>query len=159
MLERELRWLVKAVFSGVELVWTEAAHGATYGQPDVSVPVPAKNVNSSIYKTRRETHWRLPIELKVWKQTRKGIECKLRPAQIRYHTIEAMSKRKSAIIAAVDGSEQIDLLVIPGHACPRTKYPEGGIRGKRIANVKAMSPDELRCKLENLFNAESFWGR
>lgn len=109
MHEVKLRYWMKELL-GDDLSWVEPTRGSIIGRPDALVTMPDKT--------------KLPIELKIWKITKKGLECKMRPAQIRYHYMSWLKKReKTAICYAVDCP--IDgwlIFVLNGRYVPQDKY-------------------------------------
>lgn len=153
MTEGDLRTWLKAVWPAAELHWTEAGRGGTVGLPDVSIPVYVRK------KGLPADAWRLPCELKLWKRTRKGVNNHLRPAQIRFHVLEARAGRRTAIMAAVQDyeDEPFSLVVIPGHACPVEPYEQ--LRGRWFKGAGAECRSEMKTKLCDLFNSETFWSR
>lgn len=150
MSESDLRAWLRGVWPPSELVWVEAARGGTAGQPDVSIPVAGAG---------RGRAWRLPCELKHWHVNKHGIvRSHMRPAQVRFHTLEAAAGRRTCVLAAVgEDPACFDLVAIPGHAVPRE--PLAQIRGRWFRACGPEEPVTMRAALERLFNSETFWSR
>jgi len=108
--ESDLRRKIKKVF-GVDLKWVEPNVRNTVGAgiPDCEIKIGKTNI---------------PIELKYWKMTKKGLDCKMRPAQIRYHVMGSRDGKKSAILFASDvigSAGEFYMCLVPNSKCP--KYP------------------------------------
>lgn len=83
MNETDLRsWLRKAMKDDV-IDWIEPSLGSTLGAPDANIDVDG---------------YMFPVELKWGKELKGRLIIKMRPAQIRYHTIARKKKRKTAIM-------------------------------------------------------------
>lgn len=101
MNEKNLRRLVKKVFKD-NVEWVEQARGSTVGMPDCILNFDGHTI---------------PVELKYWKRTRKGLKTVMRPAQIRYHKMAVKKNVRTAILFAEDiyGSvNEFWLYLIPG---------------------------------------------
>jgi hypothetical protein len=135
MRESDLRSWLREVW-GEGLQWVEAARGGTTGQPDVLLPL---------------KFGRLPVELKVWGVTRKGIRAEIRPAQRRYHILEARAGRRTAFLVAVDypDDETAELFVFPGSLMPVEPY--GRLR------MDGLPWDITKGELIRELERESFW--
>lgn len=104
--ESDLRKWLKEHWPGT-IDWIEPGRGSGIGYPDCNL-----NMRSR----------RLPTELKVWHWKPRGLHCKMRPAQIRYHMLEAAKHdRRTAIIAAwLDPPRKTNIYLLPGCWCPLT---------------------------------------
>jgi hypothetical protein len=107
MNESDIRhWLREAFGEGLQ--WVEAARGGTVGQPDVLMPT---------------KFGKLPVELKFWSRTRKGIRAEIRPTQRRFHILEARAGRRTAFIVGLQANEKdLSLFAFPGHRAPLEPY-------------------------------------
>jgi hypothetical protein len=139
MIERDLRRWLKKVWGG-GLLWTEAARGGTVGLPDVTIPL----------------RFDLPVELKVWSRTSKGIRCEVRPAQIRYHRKSAAQKRRTAFLIAVDEGDDGPVFAFPGYQVPIEPYPTR-LSLFWVGTLKT-PPAEARERLVAILEDENFWG-
>lgn len=147
-IEADLRRWLKAVW-GPGLNWVEQASGGTVGFPDVVLNLPSGQ---------------LPVELKMWRETKRGIACKVRPAQIRYHRLTAQDGGKSALLVGVDGidKQQYEIFVLPGWAVPHSTYP--GVKFELMASkhLIAWSRDKnpgAKARLIKKLESEDFWSR
>lgn len=105
MLELRLRHWLKDTVGEDHMQWVEPARGSSVG------------VGDAIIKTPRGGD--IPVELKIWKYTTKGLCCEMRPSQIRYHYMTwYRSKGRTAIIFAVDH----EIYVLAGQYVPKDKY-------------------------------------
>lgn len=111
--EDGLRWAFRKIFPaerGFLIRWIEPAWGSTTGIPDAEL----SNGDD-----------RLPVELKYWFMTEKGVEAKMRPMQRQYHKLEAMNNRKSLIMFALCRQKfaEVDIYILPGRYAPMEKHP------------------------------------
>lgn len=105
MLELRLRHWLKDILGDDHLQWIEPARGSSVGVGDAEIMLPRNG--------------KLPVELKVWSQTRLGLRCDMRPAQIRYHYMTWFrEKSNTAIIYAVERN----VFVVAGKYVPKDKY-------------------------------------
>ena len=142
------KWLKKVWAPGGDVLWTEAARGGTVGLPDATIRVPSNDED-----------WDLPIELKFWERTRKGVNCKLRPAQIRYHRKSAVAGRKTALLIGtpVQSSNGGDVayFLLPGKYAPVVNYPDmlpWVLVGHECTNVNVVFK-----RMVDFLNSEKFW--
>ena len=150
MVEGDLRdWVRRAWPGDSDLVWVEAGRGGTVGLPDVNLPIAMRR--GSVHNPAR-----LPVELKHWEQTRYGVRAEMRPAQRRYHIMEARAGRRSAILASVTRSDgDFDTVLIPNHLCPLEPY---GFKGVWMRGCRLLGPLGWRLWAEETLVASAFWG-
>lgn len=101
--EKDLRKWLRAELPENQIKWIEPARGSSIGFPDVVI-------------SKGTMSW--PVELKHWKFSTKGLMCKMRPAQIRYHIMAHRNGQRTAILFACCSG----LFMIPGGRCPRSMY-------------------------------------
>lgn len=131
-------WLKKAWVTNLQ--WIEPGHGASVGLPDVLLPLP---------------DYQLPLELKFWQRTRKGIRCDIRPSQRRYHIMAHRNGYRTAFLVGMVLDAQLTLHAFPGLACPLEAYPQK-LKLWRVAS----SADPLEAskqKLIALLENDRFW--
>lgn len=136
MLETDLRIWMKEVL-GDDLDWVEPGRGIGAGRPDCEVKLPDKRS--------------LPVELKLWELKRKGIEAKMRPAQIRYHYMTAHRKKgPTAIVYMIKLNDLWQIFLLNGKDVPQDKYKHSvKARSIFVAN-KSDKKSAARIKLINL---------
>ena len=143
--EDDLRRWLKEHWEGT-IDWVEPGRGSGVGYPDCNLNF--RNV-------------RLPTELKVWFWKRSGLSCKMRPAQIRYHMLEAAKyNRRTAIIAAwLDPPRKTNIYLLPGFCCPLT--PMDKIVPKRSIFIASSDDKVVKSKLLNALvtKADKHWDR
>lgn len=105
--EKSVRNWLRFRFAARELEWVEPTWGSRTGLPDV-------NLNLIDEK--------LPLELKCWDETRRGVRHEVRPSQIRYHWLEHRAGRRSAFLVLVRGKYPRLLAFAGQHASP-DPYP------------------------------------
>src|SRR5689334_5314976 len=109
--ELTLRKWIKDLM-GHRLEWVEPTMGSSVGIPDALIAMPDKT--------------KLPVELKLWRYTQRGFQCKMRPAQIRYHYMTWYRKKgKTAICFAVESKISagvFHIYVLNGKDVPRDQY-------------------------------------
>lgn len=136
--ERDVRMKIKRLW-GDGLAWVEQSTGGTVGVPDVFIPMP--------------DGYRLPVELKFWEMTVKGLRCEVRPSQIRYHVMEARAKRKTAFIVGHVNTnmfpDRLHMLIFNGRDVPRENFP------KRMPIFRSVSD---KADIINAYLSKSFWG-
>jgi hypothetical protein len=138
MLEHHVREAVRRMWAGdpLGLSWVEQARGSTAGTPDVTIPLP------------RPWH-DVPTELKLWRRTSKGLECKVRPAQRRWHTLQNRGGNRTAFIIGQERNGTLMLSAFAGHLVPMEDYPKGG--------PPVMFPIASKAALVALFCSDVFW--
>lgn len=110
MLESDLRLMMKGLL-GNSLEWFEPGRGIGSGHPDCHVLLPDKR--------------RMPVELKLWLMKTKGLECDMRPAQIRYHYMNAHRKKDPTAIAymtRLNEDEPWKVFLLNGRDVPQDRY-------------------------------------
>lgn len=108
--ENDLRRRMKAIFKK-RVTWVEPNVRSTMG---TGIPDCVLDLDDP-----------LPVELKMWKITKRGLKCPMRPPQIRYHIMNARKGKRSAILfgVPVEGSvNEFGMYMIPGSRCPRKDY-------------------------------------
>lgn len=109
--EKDLRRKLRKVL-GDDCKWVEPNVRSTIGAgvPDCLIKVGRKEI---------------PVELKYWEVTKKGLNCKMRPSQIRYHVMGHKSGKKSAILFATDvigSAGEFHMSLVPNSKCPHAPY-------------------------------------
>lgn len=146
MEELQLRhWLFENLSRAVDIQWVEPGrYGSTVGAPDCNVKKDGRTVS---------------LELKVWKRTRKGIKCEMRPVQRRWHHM-TMRRRHTetkfgslcAVLFNIYGTSEVYLL--RGDRVPLRDYAtnkssgciDGELRITRISNdndIESLLFDEM----------------
>lgn len=136
MLETHLRGWVKDVLGDL-LSWVEPGRGVSVGVPDALVQLPDKS--------------KIPVELKLWEVKSKGLECKMRPAQIRYHFMHSHKKQgPTAICYLVAIENEWKVFVLHGRDVPQDRYKH--LVTERSAFVAKLGDrkESARVKLVNL---------
>jgi hypothetical protein len=151
--ERDLRKWLRSAWGKRGISWVEAAPGGTPGIPDCMLDLPGRST--------------VPVELKWWDVDSKGrLECKVRPAQRRYHLIAAMQQRKTAFLVAFFAWELDDISFVqglsqtknkdelcyamfPGSLVPLTAFPSNG----PPPMVQVTNGDEV----ERWLRDDAFW--
>ena len=101
----------------------------------------------------------IPVELKCWQRTKKGLKCEMRPAQIRYHVMGARQGKKSAILFCeqIAGSTgEFMMYLVANHNCPQEPY---ALRKKDAWLVGTSSDwdDSTRVRIDKILNDKEFW--
>lgn len=142
MSENDLRsWLKKVWGSG--LIWHEPARGGSVGVPDVELPM---------------SFGLLPIELKFWERTVKGLRCEVRPSQRRYHRLAALAGRRTAflVLSSHPKNNQFEVSAFPGFAVPMIPYPSPPILMTHI-NFEKASKVFSREQIVMILESKFFW--
>ena len=138
--EADVRDCVRSMFPR-NVEWNEPSFGSSVGKPDCEISG-------------------IPIELKMWEETRKGVKAVMRPAQIRWHTMHARNGGKSAILYGVAASDHkaglIGLYILPGKFVPKTNYDWDNSKEEFIGYLKD-HPINLRNSLLNIICGDFFW--
>jgi len=137
MLETDLRIWLKELL-GDSLEWVEPGRGVGAGVPDCKIMLPDNRL--------------LPVELKLWVYRRDGLECKMRPAQIRYHFMTAhRGKGPTAIIYLVLDADDWKVFLLNGRDVPKDKYKHGVVADSIfVARKNDKNKGSVRVKLINL---------
>jgi len=147
LLESELRKFMRLAFP-TQLEWTEAARGGTVGLPDVRLNL---SDNDSI-----------PIELKAWELTAKGVRAEMRPAQRRYMLRgSAGTHRRAAILAVAvyptHPQPEMRLHLIPAHLCPIEPYGWQSLRLFDTFTFDTYAARNFSFKLMDALQSDDFW--
>ena len=111
-LELDLRhWLKENVDKKARIQWIEPGkYGSSIGAPDCYVHL---------------GHEKVGIETKYFVEKRRGIMCKVRPVQRRWHHIAYQGGTKCAILAAVVGvNGEKFIILIRGDKVPKRDYAD-----------------------------------
>lgn len=125
---------------GDSLHWVEPGRGYSVGVPDCEVRLPDYRL--------------IPVELKLWEFKTKGLECKMRPAQIRYHFMHAhKNKGPTAICYLVKIDELWKVYLLNGRYVPQDRYKHEVVDRSIFVAMKSGEKPKARVKLINLL-----WG-
>jgi hypothetical protein len=152
--EGDLRYWLQEWISECEgrlaLEWVEPMmYGSTVGAPDCKVSYNRKTVG---------------LELKYLISTRKGVKWTMRPAQRRYHHMNAKAGGRSALLAYLAAQEK--LVIVRGNHIPLRDYASDKESGcahglvimEELNYFSIDSDQQAIFNLENLiFTSDAFW--
>lgn len=141
--EDTLRRRLKRVM-GKDVEWIEPAWGSTVGRPDCDLLF---------------DEVRYPVELKLWKLTKFGIKCEMRPAQIRYHIMSAKKGLKTAImfgLPIIGSANEYYVYMTPGRSCPKDNYEV--IKDMFLIGTNAQLEKDMKKRIKETLQDERFWG-
>lgn len=101
----------------------------------------------------------IPVELKYWERTKKGLRCDLRPAQIRYHVMGAKKGNRSAILFGTDvpgSTGEFYMYLVSNKNCPKEPYA----LKKKDAWLVGTSSDwdaAVNFRIIDVLSDERFW--
>jgi hypothetical protein len=156
--EGDLRkWLgehIKETCGRVQIEWIEPAkYGSSIGSPDCKLKSEAQTIG---------------LELKYLTATKNGIKWMVRPAQRRYHHLNALKNGRSALLAFIDepkGHVKKRIVLVRGDHIPLRNYasdPNSGCNSieAKMTDISYFSLDQDRQAifiLEGILFHEDFW--
>lgn len=142
----DLRRRVRAIM-GKTCTWVEPNVGSTVGAgiPDCKFKLPDGT--------------EVPVELKYWHRTKKGLKCEMRPAQIRYHVMGALKGKRSAILFGLDivgSAGEFYIYLVPNSKCPQEPYD---LKGSHATLVGTSSDWDVanNFKIIEILSDDAFW--
>jgi hypothetical protein len=145
MSEQELRDWVRKAFRG-EVEWIAHGRGGTVGLADCLIVIDAKGAQ-------------LPLELKVWELKTRGLCCKIRPVQRRYHIMASRNGTRTAFLVAIPSTADPDtfgLYMFSGKRTPLRDYPSPVVSLVKIG-TSADDIAAVKRKLLATVHNRSFW--
>lgn len=142
--EEYLRSIIRQGF-GKAVEWVEPAFGSTPGLPDCNLDIGGSQ--------------KMPVELKAWELNKKGVVvAAMRPAQIRYHVMGSLKKKRSAILFSIPmDDEEFNLYLLNGKHCPKDKIEhEVHKHMVHVGNTTHLR-GSIRYFLVKKLNEEAFW--
>jgi hypothetical protein len=115
--ETNLRQYVRNnVENNIEIQWVEPGkYGSSMGAADCNLKCGQRIVS---------------LELKIWKETRNGIKCEMRPVQRRWHHMTMRRGGRTAVLAHIINSFQTNrMILVRGDHIPLRDYsshPQSG---------------------------------
>jgi hypothetical protein len=103
--ELQLRhWLAEQLSPPITIQWIEPGrYGSSIGAADCNVKCGLVLVS---------------LELKIWETTKKGVKCKMRPVQRRWHHVSMRKGQRTAVLASVGNY----IILVRGDHVPLRDY-------------------------------------
>ena len=115
-------WLKEHLTTKARIQWVEPSiYGSSIGSPDCHIYMCSEKIS---------------LELKYWEEKRRGILCKVRPVQRRWHHVNFASGVLCGVLACVETkSSNKYIILVRGDHVPKRDYaddPDSGCYGGKL---------------------------